>query len=85
MFIVKFSFTIVLKFRVAQDTHFIWYVPSTRLHQAQMARQIPARQIPTRHSQMKKLSGFMHQKFAEKLKEDGQIVPDSARIYQIKI
>ena len=53
------------------------------LHQAQIARQ-----ISTRHSQMKKLlvlSGFLHQKFAEKLKEIGQIIPDSARIYQIKI
>ena len=48
------------------------------LHQVQIARQ-----NPTRHSQMKKqlvLSGFLHQKFAEKLKEVGQIVPESGRI-----
>ena len=46
------------------------------LHQAQIARQ-----NPTRHSQMKKLlvlSGFLHQKFAEKLKEVGQS-PDCPR------
>ena len=48
------------------------------LHQAQTARQNHARR-----SQMKKLlvlSGFLEQKFAGNLKEDGQIVPDSVRI-----
>ena len=42
-----------------------------------------ARQNRPRRSQTKKwlvLSGFLHQKFAGKLKEVGQIVPDSTRL-----